>query len=155
MVVTADAELARSRRQAEQTVVLAEAESRQRDLEGRGESQRVMQVGLSEAAVQLRKIASYGDPRLYALAAVAQSLSRSQQPLVPERVFVAANGGEGEGSMQAGHGMLGTLLSLLVSEKSGFSPVGLDENDPLKKFADRMSAQVMEKLTTEREAAEA
>jgi hypothetical protein len=108
----------------------------------------VMQVGLSEAAVQLRKIASYGDPRLYALAVVAQSLSHSQQPLVPERLFVAGGGTDGEGSMQAGHGMLGTLLSLLVSEKSGFSPIGLDENDPLKKFADRMSAQVMEKLAT-------
>src|SRR5262249_41625784 len=59
-VVNADAELARARRQAEQTVVTAEAESRQRVLAGRGEAQRVMQVGLSEAAVLMRKIASFG-----------------------------------------------------------------------------------------------
>ena len=61
-VVNADAELQRARRQAEQTVVLAEAESQQRMLAGRGEAQRVMQVGLSEASVLLRKIASFGDP---------------------------------------------------------------------------------------------
>jgi hypothetical protein len=67
-VVVAEAELARSRREAEQTVVLAEAESQKRILAGRGEGQEVMQVGLAEASVLLRKIASYGDPRLYALA---------------------------------------------------------------------------------------
>src|SRR5262249_33563631 len=75
-VVQAEAELARSRRQAEQTVVLAEAESRQRVLAGRGEGQRVLQVGLSEASVLLRKIGSFGDPRLYALSLVAEHLSR-------------------------------------------------------------------------------
>src|SRR5262249_27148242 len=60
--VQAEGELGRSRRQAEQTVVLAEAESRKKVLAGRGEAQRVLQVGLSEAAVLLRKIGSYGDP---------------------------------------------------------------------------------------------
>src|SRR2546429_4404166 len=50
-VVGAEAELARARRQAEQTVVTAEADSRQRVLAGRGEAQRVLQVGLSEASV--------------------------------------------------------------------------------------------------------
>src|SRR5205823_4585165 len=102
-----------------QTVVLAEAESRQRELAGRGEAARVMQVGLSEASVQLRKISSFGDPRLYALAQVAEHLSHASQPLVPERVFVA--GGSGENG-QAGHGqgLLGTLIGLLVAEKSGF-----------------------------------
>ena len=37
----------------------------------------------------LRKIASYGDPRLYALSRVSEHLSHSTQPLVPERVFMA------------------------------------------------------------------
>ena len=48
-----------------------------------------MQIGLSEASVLLRKIASFGDPRLYALSMVAEHLSHSRQPLVPERVFMA------------------------------------------------------------------
>src|SRR5207248_8568453 len=61
-VVNADAELARSRRQAEQTVVTAEAEGRKHVLAGRGEGQRVMQVGLSESSVLLRQIAAFGDP---------------------------------------------------------------------------------------------
>src|SRR6185295_12582778 len=47
-VVMAEAELARSRKQAEQTVVAAEAGSREKVLAGRGEAQKVMQVGLAE-----------------------------------------------------------------------------------------------------------
>src|SRR5207302_6503905 len=87
-----EADLARARKQAEQLVVTATAESQQRVLAGRGEGSRVLQIGLSEAAVLLRKVGSYGDPRLYALAQAADQLAHSSQPLVPERVFVA--GGE-------------------------------------------------------------
>ncbi len=139
MVVMAEAELSRSRLQAEQRVLLAEADARQKELEGRGEGQKVMQVGLSEAAVQLKKISSYGDPRLYALSQVAESLSASAQPLVPERLFVTG----GEGKEPGGQGMLGTLLGLLVAEKSGLGATTLDDADPLKRYADRMSEQVM------------
>ena len=145
MVVMAEAELSRSRLQAEQRVLLAEADSKQKELEGRGEGQKVMQIGLSEAAVQLKKISSYGDPRLYALAEVADSLSASVQPLVPQRLFVSG-GGEGKGDSGAGQGMLGLLVNLLVAEKSGLGSVGIDEADPLKRFADRMSEQVLETM---------
>jgi uncharacterized membrane protein YqiK len=142
-VVQADAELQRARRQAEQTVLLAEAESKQRMLAGRGEAQKVMQIGLSEASVLLRKISSYGDPRLYALALVAEHLSHSAQPLVPERVFSAgANGEAGQGT-----GMLGLLINLLVAEKSGFQLAG-DGTDlsALKEFADRMTRDAMSSI---------
>jgi uncharacterized membrane protein YqiK len=150
-VVQADAELQRSRRQAEQTVLLAEAESKQRMLAGRGEAQKVMQIGLSEASVLLRKISSYGDPRLYALALVAEHLSHSAQPLVPERVFSAST--NGDTSSQQGSGMLGLLINLLVAEKSGFQLSG-DTSDvsALKEFADRMTRDAMtsiEKTETE------
>jgi hypothetical protein len=50
----------------------------------RGESQRIMQIGLSEAMVLLRKISSYGDPRLFAVNQVAERLSQGQQSLVPQ-----------------------------------------------------------------------
>ena len=79
-VVVADAELARSRRAAEQIVVTAEADSRSRILAGRGEGQRVLQIGISEAVVLLRKIASFGDPRLYALRGVAEELAKQPTP---------------------------------------------------------------------------
>ena len=144
MVVMAEAELAQSRRRAEQTVLLAEAASRQQELEGRGESRRVMQVGLGEAAVQLKKIASYGDPRLYALAEVAGALSGSSQPLVPERLFVTG-GGEG-GGPQSAQGLVGTLLALLVAEKSGFAPATVGSDDPLARFADTLAEQTMDSL---------
>jgi uncharacterized membrane protein YqiK len=139
-VVQAEGELARSRRQAEQTVVLAEAESRSKVLAGRGEAQRVLQVGQSEASVLLRKIGSYGDPRLYALALVADHLSHSSQPLVPERVFVAGANGDGK---TTGTGLLGTLLELLVAEKSGFQPADDASLGGLREFADRMAREAM------------
>jgi uncharacterized membrane protein YqiK len=139
-VVQAEAELKRARLQAEQTVVLAEADAKQKMLAGRGQAQNVMQVGLSEASVLLRKISSYGDPRLYALALVAEHLSHSAQPLVPERLFSAGTNGEaGQGT-----GLLGVLINLLVAEKSGFQLTG-DTSDlsALKDFADRMTREAM------------
>src|SRR5262249_12800850 len=108
-VVVAEAELERSRRQAEQTVVTAKAEAEQKTLAGRGESSRQMQIGLSEALVLMRKISSFGDPRLYALALVTEHLSKSSQPLVPERVFMtggAAAGANGEAASAAGTGLV-------------------------------------------------
>ncbi len=142
-VVVAEAELARSRRQAEQTVILAEAESRQKILDGRGEAQRILQTGLSDAAVLLRKIHSFGDPRLFALSGLSEQLTHISQPLVPERVFIA--GGDGATS-QSGQGLLGLLLNLLVAEKSGFTPGDGEELTTLKEFADRMAREAMESV---------
>jgi hypothetical protein len=53
-----------------------------------------LQEGLAEASVLQRKIASYGDPRLFALTFAARELAQSQQPLVPERLFMTQGGGE-------------------------------------------------------------
>ncbi len=145
-VVNADAELAKSRRQAEQIVVTAEAESQQRILAGRGEAQRVMQVGLSEALVLLRKIASFGDPRLYALSIVTEQLTHSTQPLVPERVFMAGANGEHTGGPGAASGMLGLLLSLLVAEKSGFQPVDAPEISGLKELSERLTREALDSI---------
>src|SRR5262245_56911662 len=138
-----EADLARARKQAEQTVVTAQAESQQRVLAGRGEGSRALQIGLSEAAVLLRKIGSFGDPRLYALSLVAEQLSHSSQPLVPERVFLA---GMGDGAAAPTSGMLGTLIQLLVAEKSGFTPVEATAIDSLKDFTDRMTREAMESM---------
>ncbi len=140
-----EADLARARMRAEQTVVTAQAESQQRVLAGRGEGARVMQVGLAEASVLLRKVGSYGDPRLYALALVAEHLAKSSQPLVPERVFVAGgDGGNGQGS--GGQGMLGLLINLLVAEKSGFQPADGNGQAGLHEFAERFTRQAMESM---------
>jgi uncharacterized membrane protein YqiK len=142
-IVNADAELAKSRRQAEQTVVLAEAESQQRVLAGRGEAQRVMQVGLSEASVLMRKIASFGDPRLYALSVVTEQLTQSKQPLVPERVFMAGASSDSGGSVS---GMLGMLLNLLVAEKSGFQPVDVGDSGGWKEISEGLTRDALESL---------
>lgn len=145
-----EASLARARKQAEQMVVTAQAESQQRVLAGRGEGSRLLQVGLSEASVLLRKIQSYSDPRLFALAMVAEKLADSKQPLVPERVFVAGgsgnpseSGGLGGGAAQ---GVLGLLLSLMVAEKSGFALSGEGSSAALQEFADRMTREAMESM---------
>ncbi|MDB5312527.1 MAG: domain / Band 7 family protein [Gemmataceae bacterium] len=115
-VVTAEAELARARRQAEQTVVTAEAHAKEKVLAGRGEGQKALQIGLSEAAVVMRKVAAYGDPRLYAAAVLADRLANSAQPLVPQRMFVS--GANGDTGSVAG-GPLGLLLTLMLGEKTG------------------------------------
>jgi uncharacterized membrane protein YqiK len=140
-----EADLARARKQAEQLVVTAQAEAQQRVLAGRGEGSRTLQVGLSEAAVLLRKISSFGDPRLYALSRVAEHLSHSSQPLVPERVFMAGTNGEA-GHGAPGQGLLGTLISLLVAEKSGFQPSEDAGLGSLKEFADRMTREAMQSM---------
>ena len=146
MVVVAEAELARSRRQAEQNVVLATAESEKSILIGRGEAKQIMQVGLSEAAVLLRKINSFGDPRLYALSQMGESMSKSRQPLVPERVFVTGGSGGGESSqLGRANGILGVLLSMLVAEKSGFQLTGGDSQE-LQAFSDRLAREMMDSM---------
>jgi uncharacterized membrane protein YqiK len=141
-----EADLARARKQAEQLVVTAQAESQQRVLAGRGEGSRILQMGLSEASVLLRKIGSFGDPRLYALAQVAEHLSQSSQPLVPERVFVAGADGQNGHPSGAAQGLLGTLISLLVAEKSGFQLTESSGMAGLKEFADRMTREAMESM---------
>ncbi|MFO0820155.1 MAG: SPFH domain-containing protein [Pirellulales bacterium] len=149
-VVMADADLAQSRRKAEQTVVLAEADSRREVLAGQGAAQRVMQVGLSEAAVLMRKISSYGDPRLYALEQTAAQLSQSSQPLVPERVFVS--GGVGGGGTEGGvnetstatlHGLAGMLLQLMVAERTAFQPATSAELDSLREYTERATRDAL------------
>jgi uncharacterized membrane protein YqiK len=146
-VVVAEAELARSRRQAEQTVLLAEAESQRLKLAGRGEGQRAMQVGLATASVLQNKIRAFGDPRLFALSTVAEHLSRSAQPLVPERLFVSSGGADGKQS--AGNGMLGLLIDLLVAEKSGWQPIDGAESGDLKTLAENMTSETIESLQTQ------
>jgi uncharacterized membrane protein YqiK len=147
MIVTANAELERSRRQAEQTVVLANAEAEQRVLAGRGEASRIGQIGLSEASVLLRKVQSFADPRLYALTQVVGQLAKSQQPLVPERVFLAGGNGHSSPSDAAypdtsAQGVLGLLLSLLVAEKSGFSLDGPGVAS-LEEFANKLTRDAL------------
>jgi uncharacterized membrane protein YqiK len=117
-VVIADANLEKSKRRAEQTVVTAKARSERRMLAGKGEGSRIMQIGESEAAVLTQKIKGFGDPRLYALSLVAEKLSNSKQPLVPDRMFVT---GTANGSTA---GLMGTLMNLLIAEKSG---IGMED----------------------------
>jgi len=150
IVVTAEAELQRSRKQAEQTVVTAQAEAEQRTLAGRGEASRIAQIGLSEASVLLRKVQSFADPRLYALTQVAAQLAQSKQPLVPERVFNAGSNGHphnGDGHAgSAAEGLFGLLISLMVAEKSGFSPDGNNAaaSASLEEYAEHMTRDAIE-----------
>jgi len=147
-IVMAEADLERSRRTAEQMVVTAQAESQQRVLAGKGEGQRILQIGLSEASVLMQKVTSYGDPRLYALALVAEHLAHSQQPLVPQHMFVAGGNGaaEGNASTTSSQGILGTLISLLVAEKSGFKFDGNGHSSAMKEMADQLSRQALETM---------
>jgi uncharacterized membrane protein YqiK len=100
--------------QAKQAALIGEGEGKKAALIGDGEGRRIAAVGQAEAQVLQLKIDSYRDPRLYAVAIVADQLRQSQQPLVPSQLINFAGGGEaGQASM------LGALLSLLTTEKLG------------------------------------
>ena len=143
-----DAELAKARKQAETTVVQAEAQAKQAKLQGEGEAgkllvlaeaqakqaqligqgegqkaalagdgeaKRVAAIGQAEAHVLQLKIDSYRDPRLYAVAIVADQLRQSQQPLVPAQLInFGADGQAGQSPS-----MLSALLNILTAEKLG------------------------------------
>ncbi|MEO7933101.1 MAG: SPFH domain-containing protein [Chthoniobacterales bacterium] len=111
----AEAQLAEAQRMAKRDITLAEGRAKAQRLEGEGEAAKITQVGLAEASVFQEKIKAYGDPRLFALRDLSERFANSTQPLVPERVFISG-GKDGEGGQS---GLLQTLLSLLVSEKSG------------------------------------
>jgi uncharacterized membrane protein YqiK len=111
----AEAQLAEAQRMARRDIALAEGRAQAQKLEGEGEAAKVTQVGMAEAAVFLEKIRAYGDPRLFALRDLADRFANSAQPLVPERVFISGNTGGQGGEVSIAQ----TLLSLLVSERSG------------------------------------
>ncbi|HET6251742.1 MAG TPA: SPFH domain-containing protein [Tepidisphaeraceae bacterium] len=145
-IVMAEADLERSRRNAEQLVVTAEAQSQQQALAGRGEAQRLLQIGQSEASVLMQKVGSYGDPRLYALAMVAEHLSKSTQPLVPSQMFVASGANSADGQPGA-PGLLGTLISLMVAEKSGFQFDSGAHGTAMTEMAEKLSQKALESMT--------
>jgi uncharacterized membrane protein YqiK len=148
----AEAQLVKARKQAEQVVVTAEAESQERVLAGRGEGARILQEGFSEASVLLRKIQSFSDPRLYALSIVAQGLSKCNQPLVPERVFISGGAGTPGADGQsptgalASNGVFGLLLNMLVAEKSGFQLIDQPGGSELHEFTEKVAKQALDAI---------
>src|SRR6476469_6158764 len=114
------AQFAEASQLAKKQIALAEGEARSKELIGKGESSRIAQVGLAEAAVTLQKVGAYRDPRLYALNVFADQFSKSVQPLVPSRLFIS-NAGSTAGEGQGGGSVLETLLNLILSEKAGIN----------------------------------
>src|SRR5256714_3855353 len=133
------AEFAEAEQLAKKQVTLAEGEARSKELIGKGESSRIAQVGLAEAAVTLQKVGAYRDPRLYALNVFAEQFSHSVQPLVPNRLFINnAAGKDGEGQPGGGN-VLETLLSLILSEKAGINISGDTSSKPLEDFIQKFT----------------
>lgn len=130
-----EAQFAEAEQLAKKQVTLAQGEARAKELIGKGESSRIAQVGLAEAAVTLQKVGAYRDPRLYALNVFADRFSQSVQPLVPSRLFISSGGGAKPGEPQGNGSVLETLLSLILSEKAG---INIQENTssskPLEDF---------------------
>ena len=157
-VVMAEAQLTQSRLTAQQTLVLADADSQQAILQGRGEAQRIMQMGLSEAAVLSQKVASYHDPRLFVLAHVGSALAKSSQPLVPERVFISSTSSNGEHSpgdngngssptsQPAITGLMGMILQSLLAERTSFAGDNGDHT-ALKELAQQLTQDALKNIS--------
>jgi hypothetical protein len=152
-IVVANAALERSKREAEtiiinanaegqRTVIAAKASSEREVLAGRGEGTKALQVGLAEATVLQRKVASYGDPKYYALIQATGHLSQSHQPLVPERVFLSAKSGE----ENSGANPLNQLLELLLASTTSFSPQR-NEDPTLKDLSERLVNEAAQAMT--------
>src|SRR5256714_13405683 len=128
------AQFAEAEQLAKKQVTLAEGEARSKELIGKGESSRIAQVGLAEAAVTYQKVGAYRDPRLYALNVFADQFSKSVQPLVPSRLFISNASGK-DGEPRGTGSVLETLLSLILSEQAG---INVQENPasskPLEEF---------------------
>src|SRR5256885_2381817 len=138
--IDTQAQFAEAEQLAKKQVALAEGEARSKELIGKGESSRIAQVGLAEAAVTLQKVGAYRDPRLYALNVFAEQFSHSVQPLVPNRLFINnAAGKDGEGQPGGGN-VLETLLSLILSEKAGINISGdASTSRPLEDFIQKFT----------------
>jgi hypothetical protein len=114
------AQLAEAERLAKRDIALAEGESRSKELLGIGEAARIASVGAAEAGVNRQKVDAYGDPRLYVANLLGDQLSRSHQPLVPERLIVLGGATDEAGKPQAqGSALLNLVLGLLAGEKAG------------------------------------
>ena len=158
-IVMAEAKLAQSRRQAEQTLVLAEADSKQAILAGRGEAQRIMQVGLSEAAVLMQKVSQLR--RSAAVRPVARRRPACQEHAAAgagagvrggrRRLAGGSDGngdGHGGGGALATTGLVGLLLQTLLAERTTFAaaePSG--ELAPLNELANRLTREALANMT--------
>src|SRR5436190_2171746 len=135
------AEFAEAERLAKKQVALAEGEARSKELIGKGESSRIAQVGLAEAAVTYQKVGAYRDPRLYTLNVFADQFSKSVQPLVPSRLLISNAGGK-DGEQRGTGSVLETLLSLILSEQAG---INVQENPasskPLEDFIQQFTGR--------------
>src|SRR4029079_5365882 len=89
-----------------------------------------------------RRISSSGDPRLFAVNQVADRLSKSQQPLVPQRLFVSQGANGDKDGPQSGN-LLGLLMSLLVAEKSGITAPETPELADLQTLAKDMTSEAI------------
>lgn len=123
-------DVARAQGEARSKELIAQGEARAAELLGRGEAVRIGQTGMAEASVFLQKIRAYGDPRLFALAGLVERLAESRQPLVPEKVLSVGGEAQGDGA-GAATGVIGQLLTLVLSEAAGFTleGQGLEELD--------------------------
>ncbi|HEY3902155.1 MAG TPA: SPFH domain-containing protein [Chthoniobacter sp.] len=107
------AQLAEAERLAKRDIAQAEGRARATELEGQGEAAKVAQIGQAEANVSRQKVLAFTDPRLYALSLVAEQLVHSEQPLVPERVVLFGQNGDGKGSAETG--LFQSILQVLTT----------------------------------------
>jgi uncharacterized membrane protein YqiK len=121
------AEYQRATQQALQIRALSEAEADKLRIMGKAEAERAARVGVAEAIATEEKVRAYGGPRFQVTQAVlgrfSEAVEHSGVDVVP-RILV---GGGSGGASASGGGVLETLLSLLLSEKLGESPLASND----------------------------
>lgn len=141
------AEYQRALQQAAQIRTLSEAEADKLRMMGEAEAEKNARVGIAQAIATEEQVRAYGGPKLQVTQAVlgrfSEAIERSGVDVVPRIVVGSGPGGAGSGSV------LETLLSLLLSEKIGESPLLIEDEKPRNPRVEALRAELMQRALTQ------
>jgi len=142
------AEYQRALQQAAQIRTLSQAEADKLRMMGEAEAEKCARVGVAQAIATEEQVRAYGGPKLQVTQAVlarfSEAIERSGVDVVP-RVMVAGGGTSGAGTGS----VLETLLSLLLSEKIGESPLLVEDAKQRSPELDELRNELRHRVLTQ------
>ncbi|MCK6537547.1 MAG: hypothetical protein L6Q84_31640 [Polyangiaceae bacterium] len=118
---------------------------------GEAEAEKTARVGIAQAIATEEQVRAYGGPKLQVTQAVlgrfSEAIERAGVDVVP-RVVVGGGTGGGAGS----GGVLETLLSVLLSEKIGESPLLVEDERPRSPEVEALRHDLRRRLLAEKPA---
>lgn len=145
------AEYQRALQNAAQIRAISQAEADQLRMMGEAEAEKTARVGIAQAIATEEQVRAYGGPKLQVTQAVlgrfSEAIERAGVDVVP-RVVVGGGAGGGAGN----GGVLETLLSVLLSEKIGESPLLVEDERPRSPEVEALRHDLRRRLLSEKPA---